>query len=121
MKYYEDDAAASIADLIDEEQRKLDAAEEKKVTEEERLLDVLGLSPAEAARTTCHNQRDEKQRREIMSKRSAAIRDFYRAETAVRALKEALRLVLLEHECRDGKKHRMPDVDAYLASRAPAA
>lgn len=121
MKYYVDDAAASIAELIEDEERKLHRAQEQQLEQEERLLETLGLDPASAARTNLPNRGDEAIRRSIMSKRSAAIRDFYRAETAVRVLKQSLQLVLLEHACRDGKKHSMPDVDAYLASRAPAA
>lgn len=77
VTYYCDDAADSIAQLIEDEQ-------EKKST---------------ATRT----------------------RDLHRAETSIRAYREALRVVLLAQVCADGQQHPMPDVDEYLAGRAPAA
>lgn len=75
--YFCDDPAASIAEMIEDEQRKGQLA--------------------------------------------TRMRDKHRADTSVRAYKEALRMILLTQECADGKKHPMPDVDAYLAGRTPAA
>lgn len=121
MKYFEDDAAASIADLIEEEQRKLDRAQDRQLKQEEALVRLMSMTVQNAIRATAGNKPMETRRRGIMSKRSAALRDYHRSETAIRALKEALRLVLLERRCRDGNKHAMPDVDTYLLSRAPAA
>jgi len=90
--YYCEDAAERIAELIIDEQRKRNRAESKEAKHD-------GNS----------------------SKQSAARRDQHRAETAIRSLKQALGFVLLEHECRDGQPHEMPDVDEYLIGRAQAA
>lgn len=76
--YVMEDAASAIAELIEEEQGKIEHAE---------------------------NSDNPRQR------------DIHRATTSILAYKQALKLLLLERKCEDGKAHEMPDVEEYLGQR----
>jgi predicted ATPase len=101
MTFYIDDAAAQIAELIEREESKLTRAKAK---QEEHSRQKTQGSDAE--------------RRRHSTKFSAAKRDQHRAETMLLAYKEALRIVLLERQCRQtGEAQPWSDPEEYLMIR----